>query len=107
MGTNGLKVRPDEMEQLGVKTCSESGTYAQNITNIGKTKTSLMGIWHGDAAETFSGKVDEQVKNMNDLEEVLNKMGEAIQRGAETFRTNEESQVKKAESLLDETRVGI
>ena len=43
MGTNGLKVRPDEMEQLGVKTCSESGTYAQNITNIGKTKTSLMG----------------------------------------------------------------
>ena len=44
---------------------------------------------------------------MNDLEEVLNKMGEAIQKGAETFRTNEESQVKKAETLLDETRVGI
>lgn len=107
MGETGFKNNPDEMEQLGVKTCSESGNYAAGIDSIKNTKNNLMGIWHGEASEEFGNTVDKQVKTLTDLEDVLNKMGEAIQKGAQTFRSNEEDQVKKAQGLVDETRVGF
>ena len=99
---NGLKVDPAAMNSLGKETVEQSVNLKNQIDSLTSNENNLMGIWRGDAANTFDETVTAQMKNLEAFKNLIEELGQKINTGANTFDENEQENVSDAKKLLDE-----
>jgi len=100
--SNGLKVDPATMLNLGKETVGKSEDLKSQIDSLTSNENNLMGIWSGDAATTFDESVTAQMNNLEAFKNLIEELGTKINSGANTFDENEQQNVSDAKKLLDE-----
>ena len=99
---NGIYANTDEIYRQGDKTINYAAEFATQINNLKSNKDGLLGIWRGEAATEFGNSVDEQVKNLNEFQSILEEMGNKIVEGSNRLHQTEEENTDDSKKLMEQ-----
>lgn len=99
---NGLFASPEVMDEQGRKTVDYANQLHDQIEQLLRNKEGLLDIWKGSSATNFGTSVDNQVRNLNQFEALINELGETISSGATTLNDTEEENAQEGKNLFEE-----
>lgn len=99
---NGIYANTDEIYRQGDRTVNYAGEFATRITELKGKKDDLLGMWRGQAATEFGNSVEEQVRNLNEFQSILEEMGTKIVDGSNRLHQTEEENTDDSKKLMDQ-----
>lgn len=100
MSTNGIQARTGDIDRNGKATIASSEELDAELTALGNNVSSLMGIWKGEAANSFNDSYVEQNKNFEAFKTLLNDLGEGVVKAALVLDETEEESAGRGKNLF-------
>ena len=97
---NGLHVSTEEMNRNGKDTVTSAESFQDELLSLRANVDGLRAIWHGIASDNFNKSYEEQANNLNQFQQLLNELGEAIQFGAGVLNRTEEDNANAGAHLF-------
>ncbi len=85
----GLSVDPALMRQLGDDTRINAQQYWEELSSLRNNVESLIGIWHGNAADAFNNAYNSQNEIFSEFEARLEELGRVIMVNSSEFAETE------------------
>ncbi len=96
---NGFKANPEGVRINGQKVISEAENLFDELSNLENNVNSLMGIWKGEAANSFKASFDEYQTLFKNFQLTLNDLGEATVKSSQIFQDAEAENARIASDL--------
>lgn len=97
----GLQVKTGDMDSNGRNTVMNASYLQNELVSLSHNIDSLMGIWRGISADQFRQSYEQQAKNFNEFQKLLNDLGEAISSAAGILNSTEEENASKGARLFN------
>lgn len=98
---NGLSVDPALMRQLGDQTRVNAQEYWQELASLRSNVESLIGIWHGNAAEAFNNAYTSQNEIFSEFEARLEELGRVLMVNSSQFADTESQLTAEGANLFN------
>ncbi len=96
----GLYANTSAMNNNGRDTVAQAEHFATELTSLRSNVERLMTIWKGLSANEFNGSYEEQSRNLNNFQQLLNDLGEGISKSAEILNRTEEENASAGSHLF-------
>ena len=96
----GLHANTGAMNTNGRDTVANAEYFASELSSLRNNIENLMTIWIGLSASEFNKSYEEQSRNLNAFQQLLNELGEGISRGAEILNRTEEENASAGSHLF-------
>ena len=106
MNTDGLNVKTQDMDTTGSSVVSYAKTFEQNLFDLRTEVTALMKVWDrqvDDEAEAFATSYESRAELFNDLQVLLEKLGNALSTSAETYSDSQKRIRSNIEDMFTKT----
>ena len=98
--SNGLHVSTAEMSKNGRETVANADYFSTELNSLRTNVEGLMTIWNGLSANEFNKSYEEQAHNLQQFQQLLNELGEAIGRSANILNKTEEENASAGAHLF-------
>lgn len=96
----GLYANTSAMNNNGKDTVAQAEYFANELSSLRSNVERLMTIWKGLSANEFNGSYEEQSRNLNNFQQLLNDLGEGISRSADILNRAEEENASAGSHLF-------
>lgn len=97
---SGLHADTGAMNMNGKDTVANAEYFSNELTSLRSNVESLMAIWIGLSANEFNKSYEEQAKNLQAFQQLLNELGESISKGATILNNTEEENASAGAHLF-------
>ena len=99
MYTNGLLASPEEIMDDGRRMVSFADELMKELNSFQANKDSLMGIWHGSSATSFSDVYEEEKQALSAFQQLLDAKGHSLQEASGILSDAEATNASNASKL--------
>ena len=97
---SGLYADTSAMNTNGKDTVANAEHFASELVSLRANIERLMTIWRGLSASEFNKSYEEQSKNLNSFQQLLNELGEGISQSAAILNRTEEENASAGSHLF-------
>lgn len=97
---SGLHADTSAMNMNGKDTVANAEYFSNELASLRNNIEGLMSIWRGIAATEFNNSYEEQAKNLQAFQQLLNDLGESISVGAGILNDTEEENASAGAHLF-------
>ncbi len=104
MNTEGLNVKTQDMDTTGTSVFTYAKKFEQNLADLKQEVEALMRVWdrtEDTEAETFATSYETRAQLFNELQVLLEKLGQALSKSADYYAENQKRIRGNIDSMFD------
>ena len=98
---DGLHASTEDINAHGSSTITNAGYFEKEIGVLGNNVESLRAIWKGPASDAFYGVYEDMKNELTDFKEVLEELGQNVQKAASIINEGEEENTARGRNLFN------